>query len=343
MGSLTAKIPNNEELTDLDSFDLAFCCATGHAHFVDVNDIMFETAVALKQAIDFKTVTLWGPETELLSRKFAKEWKAQSGLKLRAVRSAFDLSGDISVDKKRVNAALNSMKSDGKKVWSKMENAVLGVFDATVERADRHFERQLVRRTRRKQLTSESWASYVSEANGDHVATFTKAYPGRILHPEIDRLVKLVEADQAARLIDKAELANRIKKIDQMPARYFNGVSDVHVGRCWNYTGLQAAAEQKVTRYIWSAKRDRITCPVCRRLHGRTFDVKPAHGKMEKYLKSAGKGKPPDIIAKMMRFPRVKMIDNLSPEQVRKQGWQPPAHGRCRCDIDFLWKRTIRR
>lgn len=44
-----------------------------------------------------------------------------------------------------------------------------------------------------------------------------------------------------------------------------------------------------------------------------------------------------DTIPNEFPFPRVPQIDNKSPAQIRKMGLCPPFHGRCRCDIQFLW------
>jgi hypothetical protein len=45
-----------------------------------------------------------------------------------------------------------------------------------------------------------------------------------------------------------------------------------------------------------------------------------------------------EAVAQAFAFPRLQEVDNMSPEQISKTGFAPPFHGRCRCDMVFLWR-----
>lgn len=47
-----------------------------------------------------------------------------------------------------------------------------------------------------------------------------------------------------------------------------------------------------------------------------------------------------DELGHTFPFPRVSDIDNKSPAELRKTGFIPPTHGKCRCETIFLWRKT---
>lgn len=288
---LCSHIPEEADLCDYDSFDLAFLSLTGHIKFADVSDLLFSLATSRAESVAF-----WGPETALTALAFKSAWKAVGGEKFtKDLISAFDLKGDISVDSVTIERLFKRERDVARRMWPLAEEKVLHALAATQERAGLHFERQSLRLLAKKGKRERgAWDDYVRDAMQDHVGTFTKSYPERVLHPEVQRLVRITEKDPNARLIDKAELTNRINKIAGMPQDYFTNASDVHVGRVWVFTGLQAAHEQSVSEYMYVAQHDKRLCPVCRRLDGKTFSVQQAHERMTKYL---AKYKPPPMAA----------------------------------------------
>jgi len=95
-----------------------------------------------------------------------------------------------------------------------------------------------------------------------------------------------------------------------------------------------------ITTYQVVATWDRRTCPVCKNIDGKIFDVPQAHAKMTEYL-DIDPGNP-EAIAEAMPFVRFSDVDNKSPKEVRAMGLTPPFHPRCRCDVVVLGTRTVR-
>lgn len=282
---LNCQIPTQEELLDLDSMDLAFLTMTGHVEWIDLFDMAFTVMKASGSHASGQY--LWGPEADLLTRAIVSAWKKVGAVHCKRLQAPFNLSGDISVNMKVLRKALKKSKKAGEEMWKVCGNKVRTVMEVTVARSKKHFEKQ--RKTALK-LDTSGWEAYMAAANADHVKLYVEKYPERILHPEVQRLAKLAQQKPDFRLIDKAQLSDRITKIHEKGNNYFANMSDVQVGRTWTFTGLQMAKERGVTEYMIVAEQDAKTCPVCRRLDGKHFPVAYAHGKMVKQLEAVKPG-----------------------------------------------------
>lgn len=339
---LHCEIPSQEEILDLDSFDLAFLSMTGHVQWTDPFDSTYLAVKALEShgSPDY----LWGPEADLVQRSLVQAWRKHGKEETEKLLDAFDFSpeaeDEVLVDMQKVNAVIKATKNVGKAMWLQAGKKVRAAVDSTVERSLAHFERQQSREVKfpkqwegriRKQATE--WEAFIAAAEADHIAEFTQRFPDRVLHPEIRRLAGMSQSKAAFRTIDKAQIRDRLTNIGNNAEGYFANMSDVQVGRAWNYTGIEYAYSQGVTEYMVVSERDKATCPVCRRIDGRTFRVTQAREKMAEALNA----ETAEGVAEAAPFPRVSDLDNQPPEAIRDMGLAPPFHGRCRCDVIMLW------
>jgi len=326
---LQSEIPTVDELLQLDSFDLAFLTMTGYVRFVPLEKFVANVCKANKDTV------LWGPQARLLQRILTTAFNKHAKPLMNALTDAFDLSEDISL-KKNPDRLFKKHKNVGKKAWKEVEEKIKSALELTGKKARQNFEKKISRATAKKQDVRDL---YLAEALADHIQTFMETYPNRILHPEIERLVEIVETNPAMRTIDKVALRDRLKDISKMPERYFTNVADVHAGRMWNFSGLQMMQATGITTYQVVATWDRRTCPVCKNIDGKIFDVPQAYAKMTEYL-DIDPGNP-EAIAEAMPFVRFSDVDNKSPKEVRAMGLTPPFHPRCRCDVVVLGTRTV--
>jgi hypothetical protein len=110
-------------------------------------------------------------------------------------------------------------------------------------------------------------------------------------------------------------------------------LGDVYAGRAWQGTTISLAHEKGFDQYQVIAVTDKLTCPVCSRLDGRTFKVEKSYDKFDTYLHTQGNV---DKIISLFPFPRVADVDNKSPAQIGVSGWMPPFHPKCRCEMVML-------
>lgn len=340
---LHCEIPSQEEILDLDSFDLAFLSMTGHVKWTDPFDSTYLAIKALEShgSPDY----LWGPEADLMQRALVQAYRKHGKEEVEKIKDAFDFSpeadDEILVDMSKINARIKATKSLGKKMWLQAGGKVRAAIDSAVERSLEHFKRQQSREVRlpkqwedriRKQ-EGLTWEEFLAAAEADHVAEFTQRFPERVLHPEVRRLAGLSQSKEALRKIDKVQLRDRLDQIGNLPEDYFANMSDVQAGRAWTFTGIEYAYSQGITEYMVVSERDKAVCPVCRRIDGRTFRVTDVREKMIEALNAETS----EDVVEAMPFPRVSEIDNQDFETVRDMGLVPPFHGRCRCDVIMAW------
>ena len=312
----------------LDSFDTAFLVLTGYVQFVPIEVLVMKAAQAVK-----KDVILWGPESKLIAYMLKKAWK-KHGIKLTdAVIAAFDLTGDISVEPKKVKAAFKKYGNVGEEVTRMTKKKVLQTLARIAKKATKHYKKQIEKARVRKQEEKELWAIL-----GGQLDTYVEMYPDRVLTKEVERLVTLTMTAPDRRAVNAITLRNRIENIANHPLNYMDNVSDIHAGRAWHFTGLRMAQSEGITTAIVIAQEDKVTCPVCRRLDGRRIEVARSIERMEEALSLTD----PDEISKALPFPRVHNLDNMSPKQIMDAGWTIPFHARCRCDFEYLWSEGIR-
>ena len=317
---LSRKVPSQEDLKYLDSWDQAFLTLTGHIEWLDPFDCLFFAQKAVRG--HGSKEYLWGPEADLLSRTIVAAWRKVGSRHVKRIQAAFDLSGDISVSDQKLKEALKQSKKLGKQMWLACGKKVRAIIETTVERSKIHFDRQ--RAEVLKQITESGWEAALAAANTDHLQAYMTRYPDRILHPEVQRLADLTRTKPDARMIDKIQLRDRIEKIGEHGENYFANLSDVQVGRTWTNTGIQMAYEQAVTEYMVVSEADAKVCPVCRRLHGKHFAIEDAYKKMQQGMKTTD----PDKLNKLFPFPRTRHLDNKSPKEIRAMGLSPPFHGK---------------
>lgn len=344
---LHCKTPSQDELLDLDSFDLAFLTLTGHVEWLDPLDTTYMALKALES--HGSKEYLWGPEADLLSKAIRSAWRKHGLPQLKEVQDAFDFSpkapDEIKVDMEAVSKFIRDTRNTGKKMWLQVGKKARSVMATAAERSLAHFRRQQAREPKRpkqwagrvrKQVDPEGWAEFIAAAEADHLAEFMQQYPNAILHQDVRRLAGLAQDKEALRIIDKAQIQERLRALPARSERYWDNLSDVQAGRVWTQTGIEYAYQQGVTEYMVVSERDKATCPTCRRIDGRTFSVSAARERIVEALNAESTAD----IAAAQPFPRVGDLDNRPPEEIRGMALAPPFHGRCRCDVIMLWKDT---
>ncbi len=108
--------------------------------------------------------------------------------------------------------------------------------------------------------------------------------------------------------------------------------SSLQMSRMANYGFVAEASSRGVTHYIVNEQLDSRICPVCRRMHGKRFEVAPALAKLDTQIRITD----PTDLKILAPFPlqskaAVKDLTEMTNEQLRGKGWDtPPYHPRCR-------------
>lgn len=333
---ISSRVP--KRFSGLSSLDQSFLLMTGHYRVP--GSVFNESFRILKESLkEWRDVTLWGPQAALLRKILLDAREEYLTPVLDELVRAFDLSGDISVSRMRIDVALAKMKNAGRKMWEGVSDKAIAVIATTMVESEKNVKERakgVVRKQDGGPLTEREWETFVGKAAMRHIQAFITEYPNRFIHPEVIRLVDIAEENPNMRSIDKALLGERIERIGILGQDYFRRLSDVEVGRVWNWTALSIAHEQKVTHYQIIAELDGKTCEVCDRLHGKDFTVEPAYETMRLALERPEE-EDAEGFAQSIPFPRVDDIDNKLREELTDSGMTPPFHNNCRCDMVLLY------
>jgi len=156
----------------------------------------------------------------------------------------------------------------------------------------------------------------------DHIQAFLEKFPGKTVHPEIERLVKIVETNPRMRDTDRVTLIERIVKFYEKYDKMLELMDDVRIGRAWTDIAIGMGKENGIKEYMSVAEFDERICLVCLKLHGQIFPIEGALEEGE---------------AEERPFPEYENISGLAPEKISMMKLRPPYHPGCRCNIVVLW------
>lgn len=114
--------------------------------------------------------------------------------------------------------------------------------------------------------------------------------------------------------------------------RVLEAGANTTTSRLCSYGALTEANARGITTYQINEVLDQLTCPLCRRMHGRTFQVQPSLGQMDSLLRTTD----PMQLKTAAPFPSqskagLARLDGMSPDQMQEAGIsRPPFHPYCR-------------
>jgi len=307
----------------LDAFDLAFMAVTQNVKFIDPL-----VAIAAKLKADGDTL-LWGPEAKLMQVALWNAWEIHAEPLIDAIYDNFDLTGDISVDETGIQEAFREYFDVGVWAYSAARPKILQLLAIIQRRAIDYFRDQRVAKAEIDDLLDD----YLYSMDLD-LAAYMAEFPESIYLLEVEKVIRIAELPPGTRRVDVLALRERIAKLRTMPRGQFGLTTDIDAGRAWQHTGIFYADQNNATVYQVLAERDRVTCPVCKKLDGTTYTVKGQVEKINQFMEAAGNV---DAVSQIYRFPRIEDVDNRSPEELRNQDLIPPFHGNCRCEIVVIY------
>jgi len=111
-----------------------------------------------------------------------------------------------------------------------------------------------------------------------------------------------------------------------------NVASSLQMSRMSQFGFLSEASARGITTYTVNEQLDSRICPVCRRMHGKRFEVPSALAKLDTQIRITD----PSDLKLLAPFPKqnkeaLKELDSMSSEQLRAKGFDtPPYHPHCR-------------
>jgi hypothetical protein len=311
-----------------DSFDQAFMLATGKLKFLDSFDAAFLVLKGINKGS--RDYMLWGPEARLMANILTQQFATSYGTLIAHFQSQFDMSGDISVNLPGAEKALQELMKAAEGFWDVVKDRVRDILSATISRARDHVI--AMRDPDMQVLVAEKAAGddILEQALAKSAAAIDQ-FKSEFYWPEFQRLMDNVSMKPDMRTIDRIDLARQIDDMRLSINDHLVQISDLTVGRLWNYSSLQMMYRDEVVQFMSLAEHDSKTCDECALLDGKVFDVGPSLQALADYHAEETFEIP---------FVRYDDIDNVSMEALQDKGLAPPYHPYCRCSIVPIHKRT---
>ena len=314
------------------AFELAFLAGTGKVH------IHTPFTYRLKGIQRVAKVPPFWPEAILLSKVLKTEWKKASESLFTELKKVF--SGP-ELDLVAWDTAQKLMSSAGAVFSINIQSKVHAILGTLLDKGRNHFQNQADGILKKKGIQKEvlnvtynQWESWLQKATQDQLSAFAEKYPDRILHPQILKQVSDIQANpsqytETAR-VDAFDKMVRLSEKDY----YWDVLGGTQASFLWQAEGLFMAEDNSISHYQVANPWDQFTCPVCKRLYGVIYDVKSAKAQVMKMSSLVD----PDELKSLFPFPRTADVDRATADEIRQAGFLvPPYHGRCRCEINYVW------
>jgi hypothetical protein len=186
--------------------------------------------------------------------------------------------------------------------------------------------------TFRNQLQTALRASYeLFDKHAEVSKTDLVKADARYLGIELD-LTKLSKDQLVSRIVNTMTNGGR-KSGDAL----IDIASSLYTSRMSSYGFLIESRFRKSAVYRVNEQLDNRTCPVCKRMHGKTFRVDQAYTRLSSLLKVTD----PDELRAQAPWPKqdkesIRSIDKMTREELVEKGWDtPPYHPLCRGLLDY--------
>jgi hypothetical protein len=308
-------------MMNLDSFHLSYLMASGRVAIASPAD----AARLIVAKYEKSRIPGWWPESVLISQLLKKACKTRLQEVLKDVFASFDLSKET-VDPVQAIAALKKIPTgESEKLLAQLRDLTGKI----AKKSSKFFAAQF--KTKAKKELPEAWAEYLGLKSADQLKMFYDAYPDRILHKEVERLIEIMQTSPEMRKVSMDDLQARMIKVSEN-APYWDGLTRHEAAWEWNAQGIAHGHARGVETYMIVNPLDHLTCPVCLRMHGTEFSTTKAMGLIKKRAEITD----PDQLVSEFPFPRVNDIDRLdASERADTDFTQPPFHNHCRCQVVY--------
>jgi hypothetical protein len=314
------------KLSDKAALDLSFMVVSKRMTFTHVHDWYHY----LKEQTQERPAPAWWAEYLLLTKTIQARWKSLSEKEMETLKKAFDFDKQ-KVKESMVSLALEMAQENEENIRRVVSPVAYRIAATIQQKARSYFSKRT--KAEHDDKVNHALRNWVADRSADQIATFTAKYPTRIIHPEIQRLIEIMQEspEQSQALMDHVQ--QRLERVTKRyDGDYWDKLGTAEASFLWNSEGILYGAERGVTTYTLANPMDVHTCPVCKRLHGHIFYIDEAKQLILKRLTMDD----PEEIKKAFPFPTLYDVDNMSPQDIESVPRIPPFHNGCRDLVEYL-------
>lgn len=303
------------------------------AHQCDHGPLIFSRNAPTVRALKADTLPpLWWRDTLQLAAILRAAWRVETADYFKRLAKSFEKQ-----DAQAIERALEELPDIGPRVVKRLGKIPEAIMLNVQQKAHAFWalhgqEAGVDTGLALKRDYEETYQKKLAEVAATQVKTFTQAHPERIVNDEIKRQIAYLNESKLTRAGDVARLNQRLERITSQKHN-FEGMSSVHVSRLWQADGVMLAAENGVATLIGTGPTDQKCCPVCLHLVGIEVNVTDAVAKIRGDM---GITDPDDYVG-AWKFPRIKDIDNMSPQEVAAHVGPLPFPAHLRCRHSYTW------
>jgi hypothetical protein len=277
-----------------------------------------------------KDLLLWGAESALLSKILFDYHYSTFRNSITAIINTIYIKGKVLTALDINKMIVDNYHTEEENGWDKIKIKILSVLDVVDKKAEKHYTTQIYGKDAIKKAERDP----IYDAIVNRIEEYVDNYPDRILKPELQDIVDRIKASPELSPMSMSLLQEKIERLRERGEEYFSKVADVELGREWMSIGLHAAQEAHIERYMVLAQVDdpNAPCEECQMLHGHVFSVVKAIERMDSILGDYGVEEPPEAA----KFPSADTLAGLDNDELEEEGYFPPFHPHCRCDLIFL-------
>jgi hypothetical protein len=335
-------------LSKLSKSDLTVLTAAGFVGFDTFHDRLHRVL----SKYDGRSVPAWWAEAAVLSRAMTATWKKESKPLFEKIYAAIDLE-KATADDADIDALFQSgglAEKIGERVAKKVAPKVTRVHAISTTKAQRFFDKlgrgmakdedkKKEHRNKEQSALDEAFSLWLASVTTDQTLQFAKKYPTRILHPEVQRLVRLIQDSKELSPVAANMIRDRLL-LSSYAKDYWEKLNQTEASFMWNSQGLTYGMVHGIKKYAILNPLDKRTCPVCKRLHGTEYTVQQGF----EYVQQRALLTDPKELAQQFPFPRIQNLEHLSLAERQRAGFLlPPFHCRCRDQIVYIggtWNRA---
>lgn len=291
--------------------------------------MQLEAIIAIEDSLSRRLVAAWKKEAPKYRKRVADLMEVGDVMAAQAVANDIDMTPIYAAAENYIRTQTYAAMLHGAgRVTGSVKGTTVstGVYESLVQAALRQFKTQIM--TAAKDAARKELLKLIAQA---HEGTDPEPTTAKKI-ASLFNLSKVLKIPDPKPVFKAERVVRDFVSFDKAGDEMLQLISQLHTSRLSAY-GFTAEAEVVgMRRYAINEQLDVRICPVCREMHGKTFEVRDARRLLDTILREEN----PEAVKSLQPWPsqrkdEVEAMTNMSSDELVSRGWHiPPYHPGCR-------------